>query len=147
MKKVIPDDYMRNKPVLMLHDIHKYFGGIRALDGISFDLYAGEVHALVGENGAGKSTLMKIVSGAYIPDRGIIELDGTCYDRLSPGQARELGIGIVYQEFTLLPELSVAENIFIAKQPLTPSGLIDTKERNKKALEILSRLGCESDIK
>jgi ABC-type sugar transport system ATPase subunit len=134
------------KPILLLSDIQKSFGGIHALSGISFDLFPGEVHALVGENGAGKSTLIKIIAGAYTADSGVIELDGVKYLDFSPDQARELGIGIVYQEFTLLPELSVAENIFIAAQPLTPFGLIDMRTRNKRTVEILARLGAESHI-
>ena len=134
------------QPILSLRDIQKSFGGIHALSGISFDLRPGEVHALVGENGAGKSTLIKIIAGAYTPDSGVIELDGRRYRELSPDQARELGIGIVYQEFTLLPELSVAENIFIAAQPLTPAGLIDMRTRSRKASEILARLGAQDHI-
>jgi ABC-type sugar transport system ATPase subunit len=134
------------KPILNLRDIQKSFGGIHALSGISFDLLPGEIHALVGENGAGKSTLIKIIAGAYTPDSGVIELDGIQYREFSPDQARELGIGIVYQEFTLLPELSVAENIFLAEQPLTSFGLINLKDRYKKSFEILSHLGAESHI-
>ena len=134
------------KPLLNLRDIQKSFGGIHALSGVSFDLRPGEVHALVGENGAGKSTLIKIIAGAYTPDAGVIELDGIAYREFSPGQARELGIGIVYQEFNLLPELSVAENIFLAAQPLRRSGLIDLRSRNQRAYQLLTRLGAESHI-
>src|SRR5690606_17244589 len=97
--------------LLSLQNIHKAFGGIQALSNVSFDLRAGEIHALVGENGAGKSTLIKVITGAYTPDAGQIEIDGSVYDSLSPGQARQLGVGVVYQEFNLLPDLSVAENI------------------------------------
>jgi ABC-type sugar transport system ATPase subunit len=134
------------KPLLSLRDIQKSFGGIHALSGVSFDLRPGEVHALVGENGAGKSTLIKIIAGAYTPDAGVIELDGMTYREFSPGQARGLGIGIVYQEFNLLPELSVAENISLAAQPLRRSGLIDLRARNERAYQLLARLGAESHI-
>src|SRR4051812_32524632 len=89
--------------VLRLHSVAKAFSGIQALGGVSFDLRAGEIHALVGENGAGKSTLIKIVAGAYLPDSGSIEIDGTHHEALAPEQARRLGIGVVYQEFNLLP--------------------------------------------
>ena len=130
-------------PLLTLRDIQKSFGGIHALSGVSFDLRPGEVHALVGENGAGKSTLIKIIAGAYTPDAGTIELDGTTYREFSPGQARDLGIGIVYQEFNLLPELSVAENIFLAAQPQGRSGLIDLRTRKERASQLLARLGAE----
>lgn len=134
------------KPILRLMNIQKSFGGIHALTGISFDLLPGEIHALVGENGAGKSTLIKIIAGAYTPDSGIIELDGIHYRELSTEQARKLGVGIVYQENSLLPELSVAENIFLAEQPLNKLGLINRRDRAKQTSEILSRLGSESHI-
>jgi len=90
--------------------------------------------------------LIKIIAGAYTPDAGAIELDGQTYREFSPGQARELGIGIVYQEFNLLPELSVAENIFLAAQPLGRSRLIDLRARNQQASQLLARLGAESHI-
>src|SRR5947199_9971164 len=93
--------------VLRLRDVARAFSGIQALAGVSFDLRRGEVHALVGENGAGKSTLIKIIAGAYMPDSGSIEVDGEVFAALDPEQARRLGIGVVYQEFNLLPELSV----------------------------------------
>ena len=134
------------EPILLLRDIQKSFGGIHALSDISFDLLPGEIHALVGENGAGKSTLIKIIAGAYTPDSGVIDLDGKQYRDFSPDQARNLGVGIVYQEFTLLPELSVAENIFLAAQPLNSFGLINMKDRYKEAVELLSRLGAETHI-
>jgi len=134
------------EPIIFLRDIQKSFGGIHALSGISFDLLPGEIHALVGENGAGKSTLIKIISGAYTPDSGIIELDGKQYRDFTTNQARALGVGIVYQEFTLLPELSVAENIFLAEQPLHSYGLIDMKERYERTVELLTRLGAGGHI-
>ena len=89
--------------VLRLHAVARAFSGIQALAGVSFDLQRGEVHALVGENGAGKSTLIKIIAGAYVPDTGSIEVDGAQHAALEPEQARQLGIGVVYQEFNLLP--------------------------------------------
>src|SRR5438045_6325165 len=91
--------------VLRLHSVAKAFSGIQALAGVSFDLRRGEVHALVGENGAGKSTLIKIIAGAYVSDSGTIEVGGHIHAVLDPEQARRLGIGVVYQEFNLLPEL------------------------------------------
>jgi ribose transport system ATP-binding protein len=132
--------------ILQLHDIYKSFGGINALSGVSFDLFAGEIHALVGENGAGKSTLIKIITGAYTPDRGMITLNGISYDGLSPELARELGIGVVYQEFNILPELSVAENVFLEAPPMGRFGLIDLKERARRTYEILERLGAHKHI-
>jgi ABC-type sugar transport system ATPase subunit len=132
-------------PVLKVRDVQKSFGAIRALAGVSFDLRPGEVHAIVGENGAGKSTLIKLIAGAYAPDSGTIEVDGQAHRVLSPEQARHLGIGIVYQEFNLLPELSAAENIFLGAQPRGRFGLVDPKVRSRQALELLARLGAHLD--
>ena len=126
--------------VLRLHDIVKAFSGIQALGGVSFDLRRGEVHALVGENGAGKSTLIKIVAGAYLPDSGAIELDGVAYAGLTPEEASRLGIRVVYQDFNLLPELSVAENIFLGAQPAGRLGILDTAARRRRTTALLERL-------
>jgi ABC-type sugar transport system ATPase subunit len=138
-----PDSAVRH--VLQLHDLAKAFSGIQALAGVSFYLQAGEVHALVGENGAGKSTLIKIVAGAYVPDSGTIEVGGAMHPALTPEAARQLGIGVVYQEFNLLPELSVAENIFLGAQPTGWLGLLDSSERRRRTLALLDRLGAHVD--
>lgn len=136
-----------SKVILSLSDIEKSFGGIHALSGVSFDLREGEVHALVGENGAGKSTLIKIVSGAYYPDKGSIIIGENQYDSLTPSLARKLGVGVVYQEFNLLPEMSVAENISLTAQPLGKSKfLIDQKSRRAIAYRLLERLGAHQTI-
>jgi rhamnose transport system ATP-binding protein len=131
--------------ILALRDVTKAFSGIQALGGVSFNLRQGEVHALVGENGAGKSTLIKIVAGAYLPDGGEIEIDGVTHAALTPDGARRLGIGVVYQEFNLLPELSVAENIFLGDQPTGFLGLLDTGERRQRTVALLTRLGAHLD--
>ena len=94
-----------NNPILKLSGIDKTFGGTHALADVSFDLREGEIHALVGENGAGKSTLIKIVTGAYFPDLGTIEIGGVTYRSLRPEQARNIGVSVVYQEFNIMPEL------------------------------------------
>lgn len=132
-------------PILRLNQVTRAFSGIQALAGLSFELRRGEVHALVGENGAGKSTLIKIVAGAYVPDSGTIEVDGNTYDTLTPEQARDLGIAVVYQEFNLLPELSVAENMFLGAQPTGILGLLDRSGRRQRAQAILRRLGAQLD--
>src|SRR3981081_2121261 len=98
-------------PLLQLMEVTKSFGAVRALNGVSFELRAGEVHALVGENGAGKSTLIKIITGAHQPDGGVIEIDGTTVERLNPTSARAFDIAAIYQQPALFPDLSVAENI------------------------------------
>lgn len=135
-----------HQPILSLRDIHKRFGGIQALSGVSFDLRAGEVHALVGENGAGKSTLIKIITGAYLPDTGTIQVGDAEFSGLSPVQARQLGIGAVYQEFNLMPDMSAAENIFLSCPPINRFGLIDTAARAKQAHKILERLGAQNHV-
>jgi ABC-type sugar transport system ATPase subunit len=132
--------------ILSLRHIDKTFGGTHALADVSFDLKAGEIHALVGENGAGKSTLIKIVTGAYFPDMGTITIGGESYQSLRPEQARNLGVSVVYQEFNILPELPVAENIFLGEQPRGRLGLIDTASRKRKAYELLERLGARDNI-
>src|SRR5580765_5800038 len=98
-------------PLLQLTGVTKSFGAVRALKGVSFDLKAGEIHALLGENGAGKSTLIKIITGAHQPDGGAILIDGHDVGTLSPSIARNLGIACIYQQPALFPDLSVAENI------------------------------------
>lgn len=135
-----------SKAILSLQHIDKSFGGIHALNKVSFDLHMGEIHALVGENGAGKSTLIKIITGAYTPDAGIIQVGNEEYDGLTPTVARRLRIGAVYQEFNLLPDLSVAENIFLEAPPLNKFGLINTRQRARDANRFLERLGAHNHI-
>ncbi len=132
--------------ILSLKSISKTFGGIHALADVSFDLREGEIHALVGENGAGKSTLIKIITGAYTPDTGAIKIGGKEFGSLSPELARRLGVGVVYQEFNLLPELSVAENIFLYAPPQGRFGLIDIRSRAAQAKQMLERLGAHTHI-
>src|SRR5436309_9930115 len=104
-------------PLLRLTGISKSFGAVRALKEVSFDLLAGEVHALVGENGAGKSTLVKIVTGAHRPDAGTLEIADQPVTDNDPGRAKSLGVAAVYQQPALFPDLSVAENIALAQEP------------------------------
>jgi ABC-type sugar transport system ATPase subunit len=118
---------------------------LTALDGVSFDLRPGEIHAIVGENGAGKSTLIKIMTGAHRPDSGSIEVDGGAYDGFAADEARRAGIAVVYQEFSLLPGLSVGENVFLGSQPQGRFGLIDHKRRRRMTRELLKRLGVDID--
>lgn len=102
-----------NVPILKLNHISKEYPGVTALDDVSLDFCRGEIHALVGENGAGKSTLIKVITGAVCPAAGTIEIDGVIYEKLTPHRAKETGIAVVYQDSTLIPDLSVAENIFL----------------------------------
>ncbi len=127
-------------PLLQVRDIEKSFPGVRALSGVSFDVRAGEVHALLGENGAGKSTLIKIVSGVYPPDLGSILVEGREVRFASPDDARRAGVATIYQELLLFPELSVAENIFLGHAPLTGAGRIDWRTMRAQAEKLLASL-------
>jgi ribose transport system ATP-binding protein len=119
--------------------IVKTFPGVKALDGVSFDVRAGEVHALVGENGAGKSTLMKTLAGAYKADGGTIEIDGTAVAIDGPKTAEALGIGMIYQEFNLVPDLRVIDNIMLGHEPVR-SGFLDRSAALSRAASILAEL-------
>lgn len=134
--------------LLNMRAVRKQYPGVLALDDVSFELQAGEVHCLVGENGAGKSTLMKILSGALRMDSGEIVVDGTPVDLNSPAQAQRVGIGIIHQEFKLVPELSVAENIVLGNEPMK-KGLpfIDFGEMHGIARSALAQLGEEIDTR
>ncbi len=120
----------------------KSFGGVAALKGVSFDLAAGEVHALVGENGAGKSTLIKVITGAHRPDAGTVKLDGHAIDGNSPVVSRRLGIAAIYQQPALLPDLTVEENIGLALEQPGALSIIRWKERRTRAQALLARVGA-----
>jgi ribose transport system ATP-binding protein len=125
--------------------ISKSFSGIRVLHGVDFDLRKGEVHALVGGNGAGKSTLMKILQGVYTPDEGQIAIDDTPVEIRSPHDARALGIGMIFQEFSLIPTLTVAQNIFLGHEPRGSGGLIDDRASVRRARELFAEMGEDID--
>jgi ribose transport system ATP-binding protein len=131
--------------ILEVVGVSKSFPGVKALDNVSFDLRRGEVHALVGENGAGKSTLMKILSGVYQADEGILRYKGEEVTFRDVTQARDAGVGIIYQELNLIPHLSVAANIFIGREPLTQLGTLDEKKMNDDTVAILNRLNVSLD--
>ncbi len=121
--------------------VSKRFPGVQALDQVSFDVQPGCVHALVGENGAGKSTLAKTLSGAHQLDEGVIELDGQPVSIRDARQAQALGIAIVYQEFNLIPHLSVSENVFLGRWPRSPwSGLIQLRQLHARTRQLLDEL-------
>lgn len=136
-----------DKSYLYMHNICKSFPGVKALSGVNLEVKAGEVHALLGENGAGKSTLLKILVGAYTKDEGTIYIGGEPIGELTPKRAEELGISIIYQEFSSLPHISVAENIFLGRQPLTRHGFIDWKKCNSDSEAILQKVGLDIDPK
>ena len=134
-------------PLLELKNIDKRFGGIHALKGVDFDLYPGEVHAIVGENGAGKSTLMRILAGVYRPDRGEMYWEGRPIQLHSPKDALDHGIAMIHQELSVMPVLTVAENIFLGRQPTTSAGIVDWKRMFAEADAALKSLGFSLDVR
>jgi ABC-type sugar transport system ATPase subunit/ribose/xylose/arabinose/galactoside ABC-type transport system permease subunit len=126
--------------ILHVNDLVKTFPGVRALDRVGFSCLKGEVHALVGENGAGKSTLMKILAGAMRPDSGEVVIKGNKVERFAPEEAQRLGVGTIYQELSLLPHLTVAENIFLGHEPKDRWGLVDFPEMEAGASALLEQL-------
>ncbi|MGK8206198.1 sugar ABC transporter ATP-binding protein [Burkholderia cenocepacia] len=136
----------RREPLIALTGISKRFPGVLALDDCRFDLRAGEVHALMGENGAGKSTLMKIVAGVYPRDEGEIRMDGRAVEIDDPRAAQALGIGIIHQELNLMNHLSVAQNIFIGREPRGRFGVfVDEDKLNRDAAAIFARMRLDLD--
>jgi ABC-type sugar transport system ATPase subunit len=133
--------------ILELRDVVKTFGGTRALDHVTVTVRPGEVHAIVGENGAGKSTLMKAICGACKLDQGSIILRGEQIHLSNPHHAMLLGIATVHQHFTLIPELSVAENLFLGRLPRTRLGLVDWDQLYRDAAEVLNRLNFRLDVR
>src|SRR5262245_49066097 len=132
-----------NPPALEMRGITKSFAGNTVLADVSLTARAGEVHALVGENGAGKSTLMKILAGVHQPDAGEIFIDGAPRAFARPADALTAGVAMIYQELSLAPHLTVAENIFLGREPLKigPIGLINSRELNSRARALLDDFG------
>lgn len=135
----------KENPILVMEGIVKEFPGVKALSDVNFQLFPGEVHALMGENGAGKSTLIKVLTGVYPIDEGSIILEGKAIHVASPQAAQDIGISTVYQEVNLCTNLSIVENIFIGRQ-LMKRGRIDWKEMNQRAEELLDRLNLKIDV-
>ncbi len=135
---------MDPKAVLSLENITKKYPGVLALNNVSIDFLEGEVHALLGENGAGKSTLIKAVAGAIDIDSGTIKINGQEYPKMTPFLSRRLGVEVIYQEFNLVPTLSVAENIYLCEKS-EKSALFSAKEIEKKAIKVLDQFGVNID--
>ena len=131
--------------LLQASDITKSFPGVKALDGVDFKVRRGRLNALLGENGAGKSTLMNILAGVFPPDSGTITLSGRHVEFRTPREAQEAGVSIIHQELNLVPELSIAENIFIGREPIGKFGLLDYKRMNGGAAELLDELELDVD--
>lgn len=132
-------------PLIETRGLTKTFGATLALSKVDFNLYPGEVHALLGENGAGKSTLIKLITGVYRKDEGTIQLERQEIDPHSPRQAQALGISAVYQEINLIPTLSVAENIFLGRQPMR-WGMVNMRAANRQASELLKAFDINIDV-
>jgi ribose transport system ATP-binding protein len=132
--------------ILEVLGLRKTFPGVVALDNVDFDLRRGEVHALLGANGAGKSTLIKIIAGLYQADAGEIRISGQHVAIRDPQTAKDLGISVIYQDLALAPNLSVAENLFLGRELLTPLGLIDWRRTKAKAQRLLERVGADIAI-
>ena len=133
--------------VLAVETISKDFLGIKALDGVSFSLRAGEVHALVGENGAGKSTLIKVLTGVYQPDGGRLLHLGRPVVFGRPIQAQDAGISTIYQEVNLVPLMSIASNVYLGREPRNRFGLVDWTTMNAQAAKLLTDYGIEGDVR
>jgi ribose transport system ATP-binding protein len=131
-------------PLLEMKNITKIFPGVRALDKVSLRLEEGEVLALLGENGAGKSTLIKVLGGAHSVDSGEIFIKNRLIKLNTPAQAWEMGISIIYQEFNLIPELTVRENIFLGKEK-TKRRLIDSADEKKRSRLLFDKIGLKLD--
>jgi inositol transport system ATP-binding protein len=134
-------------PLLEIHGIRKGFPGVVALDNVGFKLRAGTVHALMGENGAGKSTLMKIIAGIYIPDRGDISLKGHKISLKSPIDALNKGIAMIHQELNLMPHMTVAENVWITREPKNAFGFVDHAQLYRKTEALFKTLNIDIDVR
>ena len=132
--------------LLKAENITKSYAGVHALRDASFDLAAGEVHALVGENGAGKSTFIKVVTGAVTPDSGELAVSGELVRENLPAISKTLGIAAIYQQPALFPELTVAENIAIGLERKGFFGIVNWNERRRSAKELLDRVGAKIEI-
>jgi ribose transport system ATP-binding protein len=132
------------EPVVRLRGVSKEFPGVLAVDGVDLEIMPGEVHALAGENGAGKSTLMKLLSQVERPTEGEVEISGEPVAFHGPGYAQSLGVAMVYQEFALAPHLSVAENLFLGREPAR-AGFVNRRKEKERAVELLGRVGLEID--
>lgn len=136
---------MQQNPIISLKNVHKSFGGVSVLNGVDFDLQKGSVHALVGQNGAGKSTMMKILTGVYTCDSGDIYIDGSKVKMNSYSDAVSHGISLIFQELSLIPTLTVAENIFLNREILE-GPFLDKKSMERKAHKLLQSLDIDVDV-
>ncbi len=135
-----------NKPILSVSGLSKVFPGVLALSGVEFELRCGEIHALMGENGAGKSTLIKVLTGVYRRDEGEVIFEGTPIECTSPLHAQQIGISTVYQEVNLVPNLSIAENLFLGRRETNRFSLVNWKQQNSRAAVIMRSFDLDLDV-
>ena len=131
--------------IVNMTGVSKSFGGVRALDDVSFSVEAGEIHALLGENGAGKSTILKVLNGVHAPDTGTVEIDGRPLAEHTPDAARRAGVAMIFQEMSLIPTLTVAQNIFLTRERRGGLGLIDDRSAEQEARRLFAELGVDID--
>ena len=131
--------------ILSVRDIVKTYPGVIAINHFSMDVKEGEVHALIGENGAGKSTLIKTLSGAITPDSGTITIAGKNFSSMTPALSKKQGIEVIYQEFTLVPGISAAENVFLGEKT-KPGIFVDIRDRERRAKELFAQLNVDIDV-
>ena len=132
--------------IIKATNIRKYFGGVKALDGVSLEIKKGEIHCLAGENGCGKSTIINIISGFYTPDDGIIEIDGQQYDHMTPQLAIASGIQVIYQDLSLFPNLTVRENLALKMEVAAGRKFVNKKRMNRIAEAAVAKLGLDIDL-
>ncbi|MCS7240641.1 MAG: ATP-binding cassette domain-containing protein, partial [Candidatus Bipolaricaulota bacterium] len=132
---------MRDRKLLRMVNISKYFGRVQALVGVDFDVDYEEIVGLLGDNGAGKSTLVKIITGVFPPDSGEMYFEGQRVHLRSPRDAQRLGIEAVYQEATLVNVMNIARNFFLGREPTRWGFLLDKRRMNRESVEVLSRIG------
>ena len=134
-----------SQTILEMKNIDKYFSGVHALKSVNFDLRAGEVHALMGENGAGKSTLMKVLTGIHTRDAGEITLFGNKVNFTDISQSQKMGVSMIHQELNMMNHLTVAQNIYIGREPLKGNFYIDDRKMEKEAKKLFDRIGINID--
>lgn len=135
-----------DQTIISLREVHKWFAGVHALRGVSLTLRRGEVHSLVGENGSGKSTLIKIIAGVHSPDQGEVYINGQQYLRLTPLDAIREGVQVIYQDFSLFPNLSIAENIVLTRSLAAGERLVNRRRLRETARQVMARIGIDLDL-
>lgn len=137
---------MMSEPVLEVRGVSKAFAGIKALDNVDLRIEAGEIHCLAGENGSGKSTLIKVISGVYTPDEGEIEIAGEVFSRLTPGQAIDAGVQVIYQDFSVFPNLTVMENLAMTSEVASKRKLVSWRRFRELATEAVKQIDFKVDL-